>query len=420
MHLGVIADDFTGATDIASFLVNNGMPTIQLNSIPKQPIIIDDSTEAIVISLKSRSCPVDIAVKQSIEAIRWLKKQGCCQFYFKYCSTFDSTPTGNIGPVTDALLNELGESFTIISPSLPVNGRTVYQGYLFVMDQLLSDSGMRNHPINPMTQSSLIRLMEQQSSGKCGLVPYSIMEKGDDAIKQQLTALKQQNYRYAVLDTLNEDHLISQGRAVSDLKLVTGGSGLAIGIAKNFVKKEVDLKQTQALGRPQGSKTILLSGSCSLMTNKQVMFYKKIAPTYALDVEKCVNQLSDYCQVVIDWIDKNNKQKNAPLIYATTDTTELKAIQQKWGIEKSSKAIEAFFEKLVIALEKKSYDKYIVAGGETSGVVAQTLNVNGFYIGPTIAPGVPWVRAINKPISLALKSGNFGDETFFVKAQGEF
>lgn len=420
MQLGVIADDFTGATDIASFLVNNGMPTIQLNSIPKQSIVIDNSIQAIVVSLKSRSSSVDIAIKQSVEALRWLKKQGCSQFYFKYCSTFDSTQTGNIGPVTDALLNELGESFTVVSPSLPVNGRTVYQGYLFVMDQLLSDSGMRNHPINPMTQSSLIRLMEMQSSGKCGLVPYSIMEKGEQAIKQHLTTLKQQNYRYAVLDTINEEHLISQGKAVKDLKLVTGGSGLAIGIAKNFVKGPVDLTKAQALGKPEGIKTILLSGSCSLMTNKQVSYYKKIAPTYALDVEKCINQLSDYCQAVIDWINQNNKKEYAPLVYATTDNEQLKLIQQKWGVEKSSKAIEDFFEKLVTALENQNYEKYIVAGGETSGVVAQALNVNGFYIGPTIAPGVPWVKAINKPISLALKSGNFGDETFFVKAQGEF
>lgn len=421
MQLGVIADDFTGATDIASFLVNNGMSTIQLTSIPKQPINIDCNIQAVVISLKSRSCAVNIAVKESVEALRWLKEQGCSQFYFKYCSTFDSTDKGNIGPVIDALLDELEESFTVISPSLPINGRTVYQGYLFVMDKLLSDSGMKNHPINPMTESSLIKLIERQASGKCGLIPYCEMEKGEISIRQQLTRLKQENYRYVVLDTLTDEHLVSQGKAVKDLKLVTGGSGLAIGVAKNFAKSDVNSKQAQILGKPQGhNKTVLLSGSCSLMTNKQVEFYKTVAPTYTLNIEKCINEPEDYCQVVIDWTNNHQQQKYAPLVSATTDIEQLNVIQQTWGVEKSSQAVEYFFKQLVIALEKQGYDKYIVAGGETSGVVVQALNVHGFYIGPTIAPGVPWVRSINKSISLALKSGNFGDESFFVTAQGDF
>ncbi|VTR17081.1 Uncharacterized protein conserved in bacteria [Serratia fonticola] len=214
MLLGVIADDFTGATDIASFLVENGLPTVQLNGVPQDDTPVD--SQAVVISLKSRSCPVDQAVEQSLQALAWLQRQGCRQFYFKYCSTFDSTAQGNIGPVTDALLDALGEQQTVISPALPVNGRTVYQGYLFVMDQLLSESGMRNHPVTPMTDSNLMRLMEAQASGRCGLVNAVEMDRGADSVQEKLQQLAQQGVRYAVLDTLNEQHLLTQGEALKN------------------------------------------------------------------------------------------------------------------------------------------------------------------------------------------------------------
>lgn len=188
MLLGVIADDFTGATDIAGFLVENGMRTVQLNGIPAQQI--DVNADAVVISLKSRSCPVDEAIKDSVAALKWLQANGCQQFYFKYCSTFDSTAEGNIGPVTDALLAELGEDFTIVCPALPVNGRTVYNGHLFVFEELLSDSGMRNHPVTPMTDSSLIRMMNAQSKGTTGLVNFQTIEQGSQAVTQRFTELK--------------------------------------------------------------------------------------------------------------------------------------------------------------------------------------------------------------------------------------
>lgn len=234
MLLGVIADDFTGATDIASFLVDNGLPTVQLNGVPQDDTPVD--SQAVVISLKSRSCPVDQAVEQSLQALAWLQRQGCRQFYFKYCSTFDSTAQGNIGPVTDALLDALGEQQTVISPALPVNGRTVYQGYLFVMDQLLSESGMRNHPVTPMTDSNLMRLMEAQASGRCGLVNAAEMDRGAGAVQEKLQQLAQLGVRYVVLDTLNEQHLLTQGEALKTMKLVTGGSGLAIGIARQWAQ----------------------------------------------------------------------------------------------------------------------------------------------------------------------------------------
>lgn len=418
MKLGVIADDFTGATDIASFLVNNGMTSIQLNGVPEQDIV--EQTDAIVVSLKSRSYEPQVAIEDSLAALRWLKAQGCQRFYFKYCSTFDSTIKGNIGPVTDALMADLNETITIISPALPINGRTVYQGYLFVMDQLLSDSGMKNHPINPMTDSSLLRLMEQQAQGKCGLVDVNTIEQGVKAIKDRIAELKEQGFRYVVLDATKNEHLLIQGEAVKDLALVTGGSGLAIGLAKQWARRDMNPKKAQSLGKPKGSKTIVLSGSCSVMTNKQVANYTAVAPSYVVDVEQCMVNLDNYSQIIVDWILANSQKQYAPLVYATTNPTELATIQQKWGLAPSSQAIEALFASVAKTLKQQGYDKFIVAGGETSGIVSCALAVKGFYIGPTIAPGVPWVKAIDSDIYLTLKSGNFGDEQFFIKAQGEF
>ncbi|WP_322091095.1 3-oxo-tetronate kinase [Limnobaculum xujianqingii] len=425
MLLGVIADDFTGATDIASFLVENGLSTVQLNGVPADDIIVN--TQAVVISLKSRSCPVEEAKEQSLAALSWLQRQGCRQFYFKYCSTFDSTPKGNIGPVTDALLNALGESQTVISPALPVNGRTVYQGYLFVMGQLLSESGMRNHPVTPMTDSSLLRLMEAQAEGKCGLVTASELDLGAQAVKQKLSALAKEGKRYVVLDALSEQHLLVQGEAVKSMKLVTGGSGLAIGIARQWAVVDQESGQSKnnakLAGAPQGKKAVVLSGSCSTMTNLQVERYRQQAASKAIDVERCVASDSEhaaYAAELARWVEENAGDGLAPMLYATAEPETLKLIQQKYGSQTSSHAVERLFSEVVSLLHKAGFNRFIVAGGETSGVITQSLDIHGFHIGPCISPGVPWVRATERPVSLALKSGNFGDENFFARAQSEF
>ncbi|CAI1843927.1 Uncharacterized protein conserved in bacteria [Serratia fonticola] len=418
MLLGVIADDFTGATDIASFLVENGLPTVQLNGVPQDDTPVD--SQAVVISLKSRSCPVDQAVEQSLQALAWLQRQGCRQFYFKYCSTFDSTAQGNIGPVTDALLNALGEQQTVISPALPVNGRTVYQGYLFVMDQLLSESGMRNHPVTPMTDSNLMRLMEAQASGRCGLVNAAEMDRGAGAVKEKLQQLAQLGVRYVVLDTLNEQHLLTQGEALKTMKLVTGGSGLAIGIARQWTQPGQE--KAQSAGAPQGKKAVVLSGSCSTMTNKQVARYRQQAPAQSIDVSRCITagDRSVYAAELSTWVEQQAAQPLAPLLYATAEPEQLQQTQQQYGTEAASQAVEALFAEVVKRLQQQGFSRFIVAGGETSGVVTQALGIRGFHIGPCISPGVPWVRAIEQPVSLALKSGNFGDENFFARAQTEF
>ncbi|MEO9497012.1 MAG: 3-oxo-tetronate kinase [Vibrio splendidus] len=417
MLLGVIADDFTGATDIAGFLVENGMRTIQLNGIPTGDF--DAAADAVVISLKSRSCPVDEAITDSVTALKWLQSQGCQQFYFKYCSTFDSTAEGNIGPVTDALLAELGESFTMVCPALPVNGRTVYNGHLFVFGELLSDSGMRNHPVTPMKDSSVARMMDAQSEGVSGLVNFQTIEQGSDSVTARLEELKSQGNRYAVVDAFNSGHLVTLGQAAKSLKLITGGSGLAAGIAKNWTEHLVDQSDAKLAGSPVKAPTVVFSGSCSVMTNQQVAAYKQLAPHFAIDVKACLSN-GQYANEVFDWVMTNSQGDFAPLVYATADAAALKAIQEEYGAQASSHAVEQFFSQLAIKLQQHGVKNFIVAGGETSGVVTQSLAVKGFHIGPQIAPGVPWVKSVEGELSLALKSGNFGDESFFAKAQSFF
>jgi uncharacterized protein YgbK (DUF1537 family) len=417
MRLGVIADDFTGATDIASFLVQNGMPTIQFNGVPERHDAL--SAQAIVISLKSRSCPAQQAVDQSLAALAWLQQQGCDRFYFKYCSTFDSTEHGNIGPVTDALLAALGETQTVISPSLPVNGRTVYQGYLFVADQLLSESGMRHHPVTPMTDSNLVRLMTRQAKGQAAVINAAQLDKGADAVRAQLNELNVQGINYVVLDALHEQHLLTQGEALKETRLVTGGSGLAIGIARAWATQQQNSDAEQA-GRPQGDRAVVISGSCSQMTNRQVQAYRQQAPSHEVVVERCLDNAEGYARELCDWVEANHHSALAPLLFATADAQQLQAIQQQYGAARSSEAVEQLFASVTRELKARGWQRFIVAGGETSGVVAQSLGVTAFHIGPMISPGVPWVRDIHQPLSLALKSGNFGDEQFFARAQTEF
>ncbi|MCS3454703.1 uncharacterized protein YgbK (DUF1537 family) [Aeromonas sp. BIGb0405] len=414
MKLGVIADDFTGATDIAGFLVENGLATLQLSGIPDNAEL--PAADALVVSLKSRSCPAQEAVTRSLAALAWLREQGCDRIYQKYCSTFDSTREGNIGPVTDALLDALGADFTLICPSLPVNGRTVYQGNLFVGPQPLSESGMRHHPLTPMTDSNLLRLMDAQGRGRTGLVPFNTIAAGPEAIAAALTTLREDGYRYAVVDTLTEQHLLDIAAAVSDWPLVTGGSGLAIGLARLFSQGQAET--ARASGHPMPGRCAILSGSCSQMTNRQVAHYREQAPSLALSVEECLKDPT-YPARLADWV-LSQGPGPAPLIYATTTPEVLGDIQRQHGAQAASEAVEACFAALAERLVAAGVSNLIIAGGETSSRVTQALDINAFHIGPQIAPGVPWVRATDRPLSLALKSGNFGDEGFFSIAQEFF
>ncbi|RWR04672.1 3-oxo-tetronate kinase [Paenirhodobacter populi] len=409
MLLGVIADDFTGATDIAGFLQGNGLRTLQLNGVPAADLSVD--ADAVVISLKSRSCPPEEAVADSLAALDWLRARDCAQFFFKYCSTFDSTAKGNIGPVTDALLDALDEDFTVICPVLPVNGRTIYNGYLFVNDVPLNESGMRNHPVTPMTDANIMRVMEAQSRGRAGNVPSRIMDQGVEAVRAALNALKAGGMRYAVLDALNDRHLEVMGAAVQGMKLVTGGSGLADGMARHWTTGRIDE------AGPVRGPTVVISGSCSQMTNAQVAAYRAEAPAIAVDVDRAITgDAVAHADELAQWV-LSHQGGLAPLVYATMPPDALKAVQARHGAARASEAIEHLFALLARRLEAGGIVRFIVAGGETSGSVTQALGIPGFAIGLQIAPGVPWVRAVGKQLALALKSGNFGGERFFFDAQ---
>ncbi|MCF7915094.1 MAG: four-carbon acid sugar kinase family protein [Spirochaetaceae bacterium] len=414
MKLGVIADDFTGATDIAGFLVEYGIPTIQINGVPDPSFHAE--AEAYVISLKTRTCPVDQAVDQSCRAMAWLQQMDCDRFYFKYCSTFDSTPRGNIGPVADALLQTSGSGFTVLCPALPVNGRTVYKGYLFVHDQLLSESGMKDHPLNPMGDAKLSRLLEPQTDGQVASVYAEQIDRGAAAVRQQLEQQARDGYRYAVLDTLHEQHLLTLAEAVEGMPLLTGGSGLAMGLAQLQNKGAAAVTEAKQMGRPGAGKTVVLSGSCSEATNRQVGVYRKKAPSLRIDPARCLQE-AGYGEELLQWAKVQLEAGYAPMLYATAAGEELRANRDKYGGTKLGAAIEELFGGLAMRLAEAGVQNFIVAGGETSGQVVQSLGIRAFRIGPQVSPGVPWVKAVDGPHALVLKSGNFGDDDFFARSQ---
>lgn len=415
IRLGIIADDFTGATDIASFIALSGWQAIQLNDITDRSVDITHA-DAVVISLKSRSCPVTEAKRMTREACEWLQSQGCQRIYFKYCSTFDSGPAGNIGPVTDLLLELTQSPMAVLCPALPVNGRTVVHGHLFVNGQLLNESGMQNHPITPMTDANLLRVMEQQASGQCGLVTLDLVRAGSQAVTHQLNALQQQNKRYAVLDAMTDEDLKVLAAAIPENLLLTGGSGLAGALA--FLAPET--RNTTDIGIPgTEGKCLVLAGSSSTMTNRQVAFYRQHAPSLSIDVERALHDKTAYLEELVSWY-LSQTGSLAPMVYATRPADEVKVIQQRYGAETAGIAIESLIAALASELTHHGVNKIIVAGGETSSLLVQHLGVKGFVIGQSIAPGVPWVKDISRNMWLALKSGNFGDERFFIKAQELF
>lgn len=413
IRIGVIADDFTGATDIASELVSNGFKTIQLNGTEHELPELD-STDAIVVSLKSRSIPVAEAVAQSLRALALLQRAGADQIYFKYCSTFDSTAFGNIGPVTDALLEALGSNFTVLCPAVPVNGRTVQDGNLYVDGALLEESGMRNHPITPMTDSSIQRLMEKQALGSAGVVTTDAVDQGAVEVSEALADLQSSGVKYAVLDAQTDLHLETLGKALTQMPLLTGASGLAGALAKAVSSGELT---QEVLFVPKDGQAVILSGSASVRTNEQVSSYKLLGPSFAIDIASLMRASSKYIEEVVAWFAAQDSSERAPLIYATSAPDVVSATQEKYGVQAVSEKIESFFGTLAQRLAANGVARFIVAGGETSGAVTTALGIDGFEVGPTIAPGVPWVRSLDNRIDLALKSGNFGQADFFDAAQ---
>jgi uncharacterized protein YgbK (DUF1537 family) len=414
MKLGVIADDFTGATDIAGFLVKNGVKTVQI--IDRPAGVAEVNAEAYVVSLKSRSCDAQQAIRMSLDALEWLLNMGCDTIYFKYCSTFDSTSEGNIGPVADAIMERMNEDLTIVCPALPVNGRTLYKGYLFVHDTLLNESGMRNHPLNPMKDAKISRVLSSQTKAGIGEIHYELLERGPEAVQAELSELKRSGVRYVVVDTLDDSHLSCIVRAASDLKVFTGGSGLGDAIAREW-KKDADYTGSAGeAGRPKTARTIIFSGSCSTATNVQVERYKPIGATLSLDRKRFIDD-PGYEDEVFAWIMTHIDDAYAPMLYATTTPDELQANKRMFNHVNLGEEIENMFGRLAARLLSAGVKNFIVAGGETAGKIVQSLNLESLYVGPQIDPGVPWMRSTDQEVYLALKSGNFGAEQFFKKAQ---
>ncbi|RKT21205.1 uncharacterized protein YgbK (DUF1537 family) [Paraburkholderia sp. RAU2J] len=418
--LGCIADDFTGATDLANMLVRGGMRTVQTIGVPASNQTIE--ADALVVALKSRTIPAADAVAQSLAALDWLRAQGCRQFFFKYCSTFDSTDAGNIGQVTDALLDALSadggaSALTIACPAFPENGRTIFRGHLFVGDVLLNESGMENHPLTPMRDANLVRVLQRQTQSKVGLVRYDAVAKGVSSVRAAFDALREDGVRMAIADAVSDADLHVLGEACADLTLITGGSGVALGLPANFRRAGLLAEQNDAaqLPRVEGLSAVL-AGSASKATNAQVAAWRANRPAFRIDPlaaargEAVVEQALAFAQTHL--------QRGEPmLIYASATPDEVKAVQRELGVNEAGHLVEATLASIARGLHERGVRKFVVAGGETSGAVVQALDVRTLRIGAQIDPGVPATATTGaEPLALALKSGNFGTTDFFEKA----
>lgn len=421
--LGVIADDFTGATDVASMLVRAGLRTVQTIGVPG---VRDDGgippevagADAVVVALKSRTTPAAEAVADSLAALRWLQAAGARQFYFKVCSTFDSTPAGNIGPVAEALMAALGTAQTLVCPAFPENGRTVFRGHLFVGDELLSDSGMRHHPLTPMRDSNLVRWMQQQSQGRVGLLRHDLVARGSAAITDRLAALQADGVAHVVADAIDNGALRQLAAGAGHLPLWVAGSGLALGLpavlaAKAWVTLDAHAADLQALTGPAA----VLAGSCSVATQGQVARWIA-AGRPALRIHPLALARGEpVAEQALAWA---RTQTGALLFYATADAATLASTQAALGVAAAGALVEQALAAIASGLVDAGTQRLVVAGGETSGAVVQALGVHTLRIGAAICPGVPWTQAVRPaglaPLKLALKSGNFGGPEFFSEA----
>ena len=411
--LGCIADDFTGATDLANNLVRAGMRVVQTIGVPTEPLSAE--VDAVVVALKSRTIAPQDAVDQSLQALQWLQAQGAQQIYFKYCSTFDSTALGNIGPVTEALMQALETDFTIATPAFPDNGRTVFKGYLFVGDVLLNESGMQHHPLTPMVDANLVRVMQGQCKSKVGLLSHKTIAQGAESIQQEIANLKQQGVRIAIVDAVSNDDLMRLGSSLKGMPLVTAGSGVAIGLPQNFGLSPTP--QASVLPKATGLQAVV-SGSCSQATNRQVAHFKASGrPAFLIDPLHLKGSWEDLVHEALAWA-QGHLATGPVLVYSTAMPESVQAVQSQLGVEASGHQVEQALAAIARGLVQLGVHQLIVAGGETSGACVQALSIEQLQIGPQIDPGVPWCHAHTPlgDVHITLKSGNFGTDDFFTKA----
>lgn len=413
LKLGCIADDFTGATDLANNLVRSGMRVVQTIGVPTEPLRVD--VDAVVVALKSRTIPAAEAVAQSLQALQWLQAQGAQQIYFKYCSTFDSTPEGNIGPVTEALMAALATDFTIATPAFPDNGRTVFKGYLFAGHVLLNESGMQNHPLTPMTDANLVRVMQAQTKRQVGLISHTVVANGPEAIRQCMADLRAEGVGVAIVDATSNDDLLRLAPALKDMPLVTAGSGVAIGLPANWGLAPTNT--ASELPTASGFQAIV-SGSCSQATHRQVALFKaQGGAALALDPLQLTGDMQGLVGQVMAWAQP--RLSHGPvLVYSTAQPQAVQAIQSRLGVAESGALVEQALASVARALVHAGVRQLVVAGGETSGACVQALGITQMQIGLQIDPGVPWCHAGCDAgmLHIALKSGNFGTDDFFSKA----
>lgn len=417
MYLGVIADDFTGGSDIALMLARGGLHVVQHIGVPASSSCLPKA-DAVVVSLKSRTISVADAVMESVKTAQRLREAGARQIVFKYCSTFDSTDLGNIGPVADALRNTLNAAVVPFCPAFPSNGRTVYRGHLFAGDQLLSDSSMKNHPLTPMRDSNLVHVLQRQTKTKVGLVSVSVVEEGVDAIRMAYARAIAAGTPFVIVDALNDHHLEMIGRASADLPLLTGGSGVAIGLPDNARLES----QTPIAGPgrrrwrvPNGSR-VILAGSCSAATRHQIQLALDAGmESFRID-PRVISDSAQAAKNIVAWA-RPRLGDQPILIYSSAEPDEVRAIQEEMGVGKAGERVEHCLAATAPLLLREGVRQMIVAGGETSGAVVDALGAVDLQIGPEIDPGVPWVfTEIPVPLALAMKSGNFGSPDFFLKA----
>ena len=417
MILGCIADDLTGATDLSLMLTQEGLRTVQCTGVPSADLDLA-GIDALVIALKSRSIPAPDAVAQSIAAAHGLRAMGARRLLFKYCSTFDSTDDGNIGPVTEALLGLVGGDRTIACPAFPRAGRTIYAGQLFVNGVPLSESPMKDHPLNPMHDSDLRRVLGRQTRLPVGSVSFADVEEGPDGVVRALEREVRAGRPVAIVDALTDRHLRDIGAAVAGLPLVTGGSGIAMGLPTAYLAAGLIDALTpppRTMAAPPG-RAAILAGSCSAATRGQVAVAIRDG---MVAFQLHADQLADGRQSVSDvlaWVDRQTGQQPI-MIYSSADPDVVRDTQGRLGRAVAGTMVEDAIAQSALGLQQRGFTRLLVAGGETSGAVVHALGAEALAIGPEIDPGVPWTRTLDEaPMALALKSGNFGTPDFFLKA----
>jgi uncharacterized protein YgbK (DUF1537 family) len=412
--LGAIADDFTGATDLADALVAGGMRTVQVIGVPSGDVMPD--ADAVVVALKTRSIEPDDAVAQSLAALAYLDRIGARQVLFKYCSTFDSTSRGNIGPVGDALAQACGQAVTVFCPAYPENGRTIYQGYLFVGSVLLNESGMENHPLNPMRDANLVRVLAAQSIRRVSLLDIKRVRSG--GVAAFLKGEAQHGPAHVIVDAIEDADLVALTEALADTRLLTGGAGIAIGLPENYRRKGWLHAGIDAVAPAvRGGRAAIIAGSASAATHAQVQAMRSKLATFDITEAHVANPEGAVADIA-RWLEVAQSDKPV-MITAVASPEALARNQTQFGVQEAGRRVESILARAAEHVVGRGVRRLIVAGGETSGAVVSKLGIVRLRIGPRIATGVPWTIAelpSHEPIGLALKSGNFGSPDFFERA----